>query len=198
MQRRSEETRTRILKAAQKMFAGQGYDATGVAEICLAANVSKGAFYHHFPTKQAVYLDLLQDWLLGLDQHLEHIRSETGEIPKALLNMSGMLAEVFQAARGQLPIFLEFWTQSSRDPEIWQATIAPYHRYVDLFSSLVRQGIAEGSFREVDPETTSRLVVALAVGILFQGLLDPNGANWEQTTRQGMRYLLEGLSKEAR
>lgn len=198
MQRRSEETRNRILKAAQKMFAGQGYDATGVAEICLSANVSKGAFYHHFPTKQAVYLELLQEWLAGLDQKMENIQSETGAIPEALLNMSGMLAEVFLAASGQLPIFLEFWTQSSRDLEIWQATIAPYHRYVEIFSSLVSQGIAEGSFREVDPETTSRLVVALAVGILFQGLLDPNGANWEQTTRQGMRYLLEGLSKEAR
>jgi len=62
MQQRSEETRKHILEAAQRLFSAKGYDATGVAEICQAAGVSKGAFYHHFLTKQAVFLVLLENW----------------------------------------------------------------------------------------------------------------------------------------
>ena len=68
MQQRSMETRKRILDAAQSLFSQSGYDATGVAEICRAAGVSKGAFYHHFPSKQAIFLELLDGWLSRLDE----------------------------------------------------------------------------------------------------------------------------------
>ncbi len=43
-QRRSEETRNRILRAAEEGFAQNGYEATGVAAICQRAHLSKGAF----------------------------------------------------------------------------------------------------------------------------------------------------------
>lgn len=61
MQTRSEETRARILQAALTLFARLGYEAASVEDICVEAGVSKGAFYHHFPTKQAVFLQLLHD-----------------------------------------------------------------------------------------------------------------------------------------
>ena len=58
-QQRSEETRARLLEAAEACFSESGYDGTGVAKICRRAGVSKGAFYHHFETKQAIFLELL-------------------------------------------------------------------------------------------------------------------------------------------
>jgi AcrR family transcriptional regulator len=70
MQHRSAETRSHILEAAQRLFSLNGYDATGLAEICQAAGASKVAFYHHFPTKQAVFLELLENWLKVLDAGL--------------------------------------------------------------------------------------------------------------------------------
>ena len=51
-----------------------GYDGTGVAMICERAQVSKGAFYHHFDTKQAIFLALMQQWLEGLDHQLDAFR----------------------------------------------------------------------------------------------------------------------------
>ncbi len=63
MQARSEETRTHILEAALRRFANHGYSAASVDEICAEAGVSKGAFYHHFPSKQALFLELLNEWL---------------------------------------------------------------------------------------------------------------------------------------
>ena len=43
MQQRSQATRAGILAAARKLFSQHGYDATGVAELCAEAGVSKGA-----------------------------------------------------------------------------------------------------------------------------------------------------------
>jgi len=62
-QPRAEETRTRILNAAQLCFSRYGYDAASVADICKEAGVTKGAFYYHFETKQALFLELLNRWL---------------------------------------------------------------------------------------------------------------------------------------
>src|SRR5512136_1403879 len=129
MQQRSEETHNRILSAATDLFSKSGYDATGVAEICQAAGVTKGAFYHHFPTKQAVFLELLERWMKGLDVQLQEARSEALTVPEALRLMAERATQQLQVAGGQLPIFLEFWSKASRDPSVWRATIAPYRRY---------------------------------------------------------------------
>ena len=55
MQNRSQQTRLRILNAALVIFARDGYDASSVNEICVEAGVSKGAFFHHFPSKEAIF-----------------------------------------------------------------------------------------------------------------------------------------------
>ncbi|MGE5603191.1 MAG: TetR/AcrR family transcriptional regulator, partial [Nitrososphaerales archaeon] len=66
-QQRADQTREHLLTAASHLFTRYGYDATGVAEICDDAGVSTGAFYHHFPSKQALFLALLQQWVGGPD-----------------------------------------------------------------------------------------------------------------------------------
>jgi len=194
-QQRGEETRARILRAAQEGFARSGYDGTGVAEICRQAGVSKGAFYHHFPSKQAVFLELLNQWLAGLDAPMAVTRAGMKPVPQQLLDMAELVQHIFQAAQGQLPMFLEFWTQSARDPEVWQATIAPYQRYRSFFSGIIEAGIAEGTLRPVDPDTAGRVLVSLAVGLLLQGLMDPEGTDWGQVATEGVRMLLQGLEK---
>jgi AcrR family transcriptional regulator len=194
MQPRSEETRRQILKAAEELFARQGFDGTGVAEICAAAGVSKGAFYHHFPSKHDVFHTLLKDWLHDLERGLETARQEAGSIPVVLLKMSAMMRQVFQAGGGRLPIFLEFWSQASRDTSVWEATNAPYYRFQAFFTRLVEEGIAQGSLRPVEPQSAAKTIVALAVGVLLQGLLDPRGADWVKVAQQSVAYFLQGVA----
>lgn len=193
MQSRSEATRSHLLQAALELFAQSGYDATGVIQICQRAGVSKGAFYHHFPSKQAIFIQLLEDWLAGLDTLLANFRTEYQSVPAYLLETAGLAENVFQSASGALPMFLEFWTQASRDPAVWQASIAPYRRYQGYFEALIQQGVENHDFGRVDPGVGARVIVAFAVGLLLQGLLDPQGADWVQVARQGMAYLVQGL-----
>lgn len=195
-QQRGEQTRGRILEAAQWCFARYGYDAAGVAEICRRAQVTKGAFYHHFASKQDLFLELLSRWLAGLDAQFAAARAQATSVPQALLRMAGMVRPVFEAASGQLPIFLEFLSKAVRDPAIWRTTIAPYREYRAFFANLIRAGIAEGSLRPIDPERAAQVLVSLAVGLVLQGVLDPQGADWGQVAEAGIRMLLEGIAKE--
>lgn len=193
MQRRSDETRNRILEAANLLFSKHGYDATGVAEICQEAGVSKGAFYHHYPSKHTVFLDAMDSWLSGLNQGMNLTRQEIKDIPQAILKMADMAGGIFETADVRISIFLEFWVQAYRDPSIWQSVIAPYRHYQGYFANLIREGIAQGSLRQVDPDQASRALVSLAMGLIMQALFDPNGADWQSETHESVALVLEGL-----
>jgi AcrR family transcriptional regulator len=192
-QERAVMTRKQLIEAAAKCFAEQGYDGTGVAMICESAHVSKGAFYHHFDTKQAIFLALMQQWLEGLDHQLDAFQTSMQSVPEGLQSMTGLLGAVLEVGGDQLPMYLEFWSRATRDPQVWQETIAPFQRYHTFFGSLIRTGIDEGSIREVDTDHAARVLVAFAVGLLMQGLLEPEGANWAEVSALGMDMLMNGL-----
>jgi len=191
MQRRSEETRTKILDSAVKLFSIQGFKAASVDDICEEAGISKGAFYHHFESKQALFLALLDGWLQTVDNAIEASKDKTA--PETFMQMTEAFPYIFETAGEGLPMFLEFWLQASRDKTIWEASIAPYRRYHKYFTSLIQKGVDEGSFVGVDPGLTSRMIVGTAMGLLLQSLLDPKGANWEKVARDSTNLLVKSL-----
>jgi AcrR family transcriptional regulator len=195
MQQRSEETRNHILEAATILFSKSGYDATGVAEICQAAGVSKGAFYHHFPTKQAVFMALLNSYLNGIDSGFTQMRQEIHDIPQTIIQMAEMAGTLFQSANIHLPIFLEFWTQANHDPQIWEAAISPYRRYQSYFARMIQEGIDEGAIQPIDPHLAARVLVALAVGLLMESLFDPQITDWPEEAKQSVDLLMRGIAR---
>ncbi len=56
------EARARLLEAARSLVRHRGFAATSVDELCAAAGVTKGAFFHHFPSKEALGVALIDDW----------------------------------------------------------------------------------------------------------------------------------------
>ncbi len=194
MQQRSEETRAKIMESAVKLFSTQGYNKASVDDICTEAGISKGAFYHHFKTKQELFLALLDGWLQTIDNAIEASKDKTA--PETFMQMTEAFPYIFATAGENLPIFLEFWTQASRDKKIWDASIAPYRRYHKYFTSLIKKGVEEGSFVEVDPALASRMIVSTAMGLLLQSLLDPKGANWEKVARGSTSMLVNSLMRK--
>jgi TetR/AcrR family transcriptional repressor of nem operon len=56
------EARARLIEAARRLVRHRGFAATSVDELCAAAGVTKGAFFHHFPSKEALGVALIDDW----------------------------------------------------------------------------------------------------------------------------------------
>lgn len=195
-QARAVQTREDILEAAQVSFARNGFDSTGVAEICDQAGISKGAFYHHFPSKQAVYLELLQQWLADFDHSLVAMRQESKDIPTALRTLSASFPAIFDVAEGQLPILLDFWVKASRDPEIWQATIAPFEHYYALITGMIEEGIHEGSLKDTDARQMALIMISLGVGALLQGLLAEDSTEWGLVGQEGIDRLLQLIERK--
>jgi TetR/AcrR family transcriptional regulator, transcriptional repressor for nem operon len=56
------DARTRLLEAARDVIRAQGFAATSLADLCDAAGVTRGAFFHHFPSKEALGVAAAQFW----------------------------------------------------------------------------------------------------------------------------------------
>jgi AcrR family transcriptional regulator len=194
MQQRSEETRSKIILSAIKLFSARGFNSASVDEICKDAGISKGAFYHHFKSKQDLFLALLDEWLQTIDNAIEVSKDKT--VPETFMQITEAFPYIFETANEGLPMFLEFWLQASRDEKIWQASISPYRRYHKHFTALIKKGVDEGSFVEVNPELTSRMIMSTAMGLLLQSLLDPKGAKWEKVARDSTNMLVNSLLKK--
>lgn len=112
---RSEAAREHIVQAALTVFALKGYALASMDDVCLAAGMSKGGLYHHFPTKRAVLSGVVER--LIRDQALLPLRSDEGALS-------------FPApALGR--ILIEVWAEASRDDALRRQLHEGYATYID-------------------------------------------------------------------
>ena len=193
---RREETRRGILDAAAHLFAERGYDATGVAEVCARAGISKGAFYYHFTSKQAVFMALIELWLGELESSLAGTRLADQAASEWLLSMARTFRAILGSQTQKTALVLEFWTQARRDAAIRQAVLTPFSRFQEFFQGIISEGIDQGDLRDVDPVAGAQVLLSVASGLFFQGLLDPEGSDWGTVAEISIRILLDGLRRD--
>ena len=88
-----EKTRRRLTRAAQRLFAEQGFDRTTVDEIAAAAGLSRRTFFHYFEAKEDVVLSRVDDLERAL---LEAIRSAPSTMPILEVAERAVLAALAQ------------------------------------------------------------------------------------------------------
>jgi TetR/AcrR family transcriptional regulator, transcriptional repressor for nem operon len=97
MTRDAQATRERVLDAAHALVMTQGFSGTSVDAVLAAAPASKGAFFHHFPSKAALGDALLERYARSDGRHLDDLSARAerlGSDPvQRLLLMVGLLAE---------------------------------------------------------------------------------------------------------
>jgi TetR/AcrR family transcriptional regulator, transcriptional repressor for nem operon len=109
------ESKTRLLNAALHVIRAKGYSATRVEDICEAAGLTKGSFFHHFESKEALALAAADYWIEGtgalfaraayhapvdpLDRLLAYVDFRksllTGELPDFTCLVGTMVQEVY-------------------------------------------------------------------------------------------------------
>ena len=70
---RREKTRAAIVKAAKRIFGERGFAATTMDDVAASARLAKGALYHHFPKKEALFEAVFEQTSLELVSDLDRI-----------------------------------------------------------------------------------------------------------------------------
>lgn len=84
-QARTEATRAALVRAARELFVTKGYGETSTPEIVAAAGVTRGALYHHFADKQALFRAVVEQEAAAVASEIEHAAPEAAGAQEALL-----------------------------------------------------------------------------------------------------------------
>jgi len=151
---RWQARRAAIVDTSARMFAAQGYHATGINELCDANGLGKGALYHYIGSKEgllaAIHDRVMDEVLLGA----ERVVAAGGTPPEQLAMLGEELLDVIHRFPDHVWVFLhEFPALTGERAERFRERRRTYERQVE---AVLQAGVESGDFRELDPWLTAR------------------------------------------
>ena len=146
--------REAIIDTSARVFARQGYHATGINELCDANDLGKGALYHYIGSKEgllaAIHDRVMDEVMEGADRV-----AEAGGAPPAQLEMLGdELLDVIHRYPDHVWVFLhEFPALTGERAAKFRERRKGYENRVE---EVLRAGVETGEFRDLDPWLTAR------------------------------------------
>jgi TetR/AcrR family fatty acid metabolism transcriptional regulator len=195
----SQETdkRQRILDAALRAFAEQGFYNTKISDVANYANVADGTIYLYFKNKDDLLISLFEDrmdWII--DRVTSAIEKSDGSVIDQIRNLIRMH---FQMAIDR-PKLAEFITVELRQSTkfVKEYKNERFYDYLGVMEGLLEKGINEGIFREdLDKQLVARSIFgALDEGLLALTLADSDQSDVEERTEQTSNMFIHGLLKQ--
>jgi AcrR family transcriptional regulator len=170
--------RDQIIAAAAECFARSGYHVTTMADIAEAAGVSKGTPYLYFPSKEALFIALYEEWDCGL---AARAGAAVGGLPEtARRSPRAVLAAVASAVAAHVTanprtcrVLMEATTLAAYEPAIAAKVQAANAANLDQLTGLFKAGIAAREWPDADPALRARLFMAGLYGLMAQWHLAP-------------------------
>lgn len=182
---RCSDARERLLATAAKLLHRRGYTALSVSEICEAAGLKKGSFYHFFDSKQALALATLDGYAAHQGERLKRLLDAPGTVHAKLRAMfQGMYDECrTQKHKGGglllgCPLGNLAAEMAGRDEGITAKLESIFAEWQAVIETLLRRGVQTGELDVADPKAAAESVVALIEGaaLLARTMSDPGVA----------------------
>lgn len=154
--------RSAILDATRRLVQTRGYEQMAIQDIVDDLQISKGAFYHYFGSKQAL-LEALIDHLLDEGEQLliAITRDSTCSALEKLQCFFVQLAQWKTAQKETFLGFLRVWYADENALVRHKLHEARIKRITPWLAAIIRQGLEEGSFLTDYPDEAGQVVVSL-------------------------------------
>lgn len=139
----------RLMAAATRLFAEQGYDRTSVQEIVEAAGVTKGALYHYFGSKDDLLHEIYARLLRLQQERLDLLARSEAPVEQRLRDAAADVVVTTLDNLDDAMIFFRSMHQLS--PEKQKQVRAERRRYHERFRALVEEGQRGGVFHDATP-----------------------------------------------
>ena len=192
----SQETATRILTQAMRIFLAKGYHGTSIEDITQAAKLTKGALYWHFRSKEDLLKKIVGEYENRfLDGMIKAVNEVEGDILDKIekyfrynaafayynrelcVSFDKLAAELVGAHHGIESEFRRI-----------------YRKYQKFLSNLIVQGKKEKVFKkEMDKDLSALVIIAFHVGVLLQWSMNKNEIDGEAYVNTFKKIMLHGM-----
>jgi len=183
--RKKQRTRTEIYSSALRLFARDGFDRVTVQQICEAADVARGTFFRHYPTKSALLFEFNRAIAIEFAARLVEPRGDAQSEFRALVHLLvERWLEQADVMRAMLRAFV-----AAPEP-----VPADEHDLAHVIADLVARGQERGELRNsIDPRLAAAVFLAGSTAILTGHVFQSDEIDAQTVRDQMIELVLYGL-----
>lgn len=157
--KRGQQTREQILTAAEHVFGSQGFVAASIADITREAGVAQGTFYIYFPSKEAVFRELVLDMGVKTRQALSSVIAQA---PDRLSAEHVGLRAFLEFVKEHPDLYRIVEEAQFVDPQSYRTY---FYTFAEAYQKRLEQAVARGDIQCADPEVVAWALMGLAKGL---------------------------------
>lgn len=193
------ETKKKIYDTAYRLFKKHGIEKVSVDSIVEATGVSKGAFYVHFESKDALIAAIIADFITELDldykSYLQSFPDDT-MASDILISLAGKIGEILSVTIGYdlMKIAYEILLSKTINTDI----IVGYDRDIyKMFSEVISKGVRQGEFRtDISPDEITKHCVMALRGLTYEWCIRYPDFDLKAQFLKHFEILLPGIIKK--
>jgi TetR/AcrR family transcriptional regulator, transcriptional repressor for nem operon len=161
-ERRADTTRQRLIAAASRQFAHRPYSMVSLDDILAEAELTKGAMYFHFPSKQALALAIIDDLIETGRAAVTELLARKMSGLETLIDLVFVIAvqdTQREVTRAGVRLLETLDSTTALPPALWQS-------WMEFVTTLIQKAVTEGDVIDHhDPEDIAKMLVALWAGV---------------------------------
>jgi AcrR family transcriptional regulator len=183
--------REEILRTAASLFADKGFHSTGMRDICSAVDLSPGALYRYFASKEDIISAII-------NRDREQTRKWFSEVPPNMGLIEAItlvLRSAIQSMESQdyLPVWIESQAEASRSEQVRQVvfshTLEAESKLVCLLEAAQKK---RGIAKDVDPKAAAQWILATFDGLMVRRSIEP-GFDFARLARICLQFIAHAL-----
>ena len=191
------DTKKRIYDTANRLFRAKGFQRVSVDTIVETAKVSKGSFYVHFESKDALLVSLIGDYVNEIDlDYKNYILSlDMTSASDILMSLVGKIADVLTHSIGYDHMNTLYRVQLERT--INMDAISGYNRDIyKMFNDILQKGVEQDEFiTEIPVDILSRHLMIAFRGLTYEWCIRHPDFDLKEQALKHFEIFLKGIKK---
>ncbi|MEC0302777.1 TetR/AcrR family transcriptional regulator [Terribacillus saccharophilus] len=170
----AEQTQRNIITTAERLFMTHGYRAISTRRIAEECGITQPALYHHFPNKQAIYLEVVRSIMVQTEEAMTHVLQDHADSKNRIRQIAYFMIMNHQGDMTQMFHDLQYEIDEEHRKTIQDWWLRSYFNPV---MQTLTEGIAKGDIKTIP--TVPPMELTFFVLEMMKSFLPPSKEDYE-------------------
>ena len=195
-QTKQDLRKDQILDAALTVLVHNGYEGSRMDDVVSESQLSKGAIYWYYKSKKAMYLDLVNFWVIRYSATINHLVENDQVAPDQLKSLFNYFIDQYESDPDPFIALTEFWSMAQKDDDFRAKLQKVYSQFLEVLEKIVAKGVKDGDFKKLDIRITAMSIMLNVESINWFTLFDTHGVSARDYIQTISDFILAGLLKK--
>ena len=195
-QTKQDLRKDQILDAALTVLVQHGYEGSRMDDVVSESQLSKGAIYWYYKSKKAMYLDLVNFWVIRYSATINHLVENDQAAPDQLKSLFNYFIDQYESDPDPFIALTEFWSMAQKDNDFREKLQKVYSQFLEVLEKIVAKGVKDGDFKKLDIRITAMSIMLNVESINWFTLFDTHGVSARDYIQTISDFILAGLLKK--